>query len=468
METTIFSAPSYDLVSNAYHSKRAFFDSGATRSYAFRQKQLKNLLQAIRDRESQILSALYKDLGKSDFEGYTSEVGILYAELKHTLKHLKSWMQDERRSTPIFMQPSRSRVVSEPKGVVLIIGPWNYPFQLVIAPLIGAIAAGNCAVVKPSNESYHTSLIVEDLLKDTFDEQFISVVQGPGRTTGPLLMEDFRYDHIFFTGSPGVGKEVAKMAAPHLTPVTLELGGKSPAIIDRNVNLSVAAKRATWGKFYNCGQTCVAPDHVWVHVSVKDKFIELVQQNIESFYSKNARNSENYGRIINEKRMYALSQLLEGQKVIYGGDYDVDARYFAPTLVMDPDMESVLMKEEIFGPIWPINTWEEESDLYNQLQKNKYPLAAYIFSQDKSFSNRIIENFQFGGGAINNTIIHLANPQLPFGGVGTSGMGNYHGKDSFDTFSHQKSILDSDTWVDPSIKYPPYTHRKMKWIKKLL
>lgn len=468
METATFSTPSYEFVSNAYTSKRVFFDSGATRSYAFRQKQLRNLLEAIHHRESEILAALRQDLGKSDFEGYTSEVGILYAEIKHTLKHLKSWMQDERKPTPIFMQPSRSRVVSEPKGVVLIIGPWNYPFQLVLAPLIGAIAAGNCAVVKPSNESYQTSRIVEELLKDTFEDQYISVVQGPGRSTGPMLIEDFRYDHIFFTGSPGVGKEIAKMAAPHLTPITLELGGKSPAIIDKSVNLSVAAKRATWGKFYNCGQTCVAPDHVWVHASVKEKFIELVQQNIRSFYSDNARNSDNYGRIINEKRMYALSQLLEGQKVIYGGDYDIDERYFEPTLVIDPDMESGLMREEIFGPIWPINIWEEESDLFTQLQRNRYPLAAYIFTEDKSFSHRIIENFQFGGGAVNNTIIHLANPHLPFGGIGTSGMGNYHGKDSFDTFSHQKSILDSDTWIDPSIKYPPYSSRKMKWIKKLL
>jgi len=449
-----------------FNSKRAYFDLGNTRGYEFRLARLRELKIAIKTHEEEILSALYADMHKPKMEAFTSEIGIMYAEINHAIKHLRRWMKPQRISTPMVLHPSSSRIYAEPLGVVLIIGPWNYPFQLLLAPLVGAIAAGNCAVIKPSDNTKHTAAVVEKLIKATFSSNYISVVQGPGAMVGPMLIERFRFDHIFFTGSPGVGKQIMSMASEHLTPVTLELGGKSPAIVHSDANLEVSAKRLVWAKFFNAGQTCVAPDYLLVQKDVKATFIELLVKNIKVFYGDNPVESESLTHIVNDRRFATLLGLMQEGTIIHGGGNNSGTRFIEPTLICDVTLDSKIMQEEIFGPILPILTYDSIEEVVPIIRKNRYPLALYLFTDSKKVADFILGSVEFGGGAINNALIHLANSDLPFGGVGNSGMGSYHGKRSFDALSHQKSILKTSTFFDPSLRYAPYTESKLTWARR--
>lgn len=445
-----------------YQEKRAYFDSGNTRSYHFRIAQLAKFKRAIQHYEKAILKALHDDLHKPAFEAFTSEVGFLYEEINFAIKNLEKWMRPKRVSTPLVLEASRSKVISEPLGVVLVIGPWNYPFQLLLSPVVGAIAAGNCTVIKPSNETPQTAKIIEKVIHETFDSRYMSVVQGAGSTIGAALIQQFPWNHIFFTGSPKIGAKVAELAAPHLSPVTLELGGKSPAIVDKHVNLDKAAKRIVFGKFFNAGQTCVSPDYALVHKSVKEKFLKRVKHYIKEFYGHEPLKSKHLAHIVNAKRFEVLKSYLQHAEIFHGGKFKEEGFVMEPTIVHNVKMDSPLMQEEIFGPILPVLEWENQKDIIEIVRKNRYPLACYIFTKAKSFEKYIINNIEFGGGAVNNTIVQLINPKLPFGGVGSSGMGQYHGKYSFDTFSHKKAVLKTSTKIDLSMRYAPYSDKDLK------
>lgn len=451
-----------------FHSKRDFFDAGNTKSYDFRILQLKNLKAAIQKYEKDILDALYWDLHKSGFESYTSEVGFIYEEINYAIRHLKKWMRPRRVLGSISAMPSKSYIYPEPLGVILIIGPWNYPFQLILAPLIGAIAAGNCVIVKPSNQSLHTSLVIGKVIEEIFPEEYISVIQGSGSTVIPNLLEKYSFNHIFFTGSPDVGKDILASASHHLTPTTLELGGKSPAIVDKNSNLSLAAKRIAAGKYYNAGQTCIAPDYLLAHEDIKEELIGYLIKYIKEFYGQNPKISEDYGRIINEKRFSVLIDYLNDGDILFGGDCDMEDLYIEPTLLECTDMDGKIMKEEIFGPILPILTYKEIEEAVKIIRKNRYPLALYLFTNDKEMEHLIMDRVEFGGGCINNSLLHILNPKMPFGGVGNSGIGRYHGKYTFDTFTHYKSILKSHNKIDVPLRYPPYGDKKLNLVKKIM
>ncbi|MDR7857041.1 aldehyde dehydrogenase [Tissierella sp.] len=455
-------------IKEAFNLKREYFDNGNTKSYDFRFHKLQILKDAIKRYELEIVDALYKDLHKSDFEAFTSEIGFVYDEINYIMKHLKSWMKPKKVATPVTTYPAKSYLYSEPLGVVLIVGPWNYPFHLLMAPLVGAIAAGNCAILKPSNQANNTAKVVEKIITEIFDEEYISVIQGPGSILGNMLIEKFRFDHIFFTGSERVGKEVLKMAAAHLTPVTLELGGKSPAIVDKNTNLDLAAKRLTTAKYYNAGQTCVAPDYLLVHEDVKEDFLKIMIKYIKDFFGDNPRESKDLGRIINEKRFDVLKGFLDEGHVIVGGESNREEKYIAPTIIDGIDLDSAIMQEEIFGPILPVMTYKDTDQIIKVVRKNRYPLALYLFTNDKELEDFIIERIEFGGGCINNGLLHLLNSKLPFGGVGNSGMGNYHGRYSFDRFSHKKSILKSHKNIDMPLRYPPYSEGQLNLVKKVM
>lgn len=451
-----------------FESKRSFFDKGVTLSYAFRKSMLENLKRVIQSKEDAIAQALHTDLKKSQTETYLTEIGVVIAEIDFALKNLKEWMRPERRSTPIALQVSKSEIRYEPKGIVLIIAPWNYPFNLVFAPLVGAIAAGNCAVVKPSEEAVATAEIIEDIISEAFRNEYISVVQGIGSEVVPHLLKSHVFNHVFFTGSPGVGKIVAKLAAENLVSTTLELGGKSPAIVDSTANLKIAAKRIVWGKFINAGQTCVAPDYLLVEEKIKPAFLELLKKTIVDFYGSNAQESPDYPRMIHERRYDAVNEFLREGKIEYGGKTDRKDLYIEPTLLTEVDMQSKVMQDEIFGPVLPVLTFTESDEILKIVRKNRYPLACYYFGSDRKRQNLVLDSISFGGGCVNNTLVHIGNPDLPFGGVQTSGSGSYHGRYSFLCFSHEKSVMVSKTWFDPFIKYPPFSKFKLKVFKKLL
>lgn len=451
-----------------FESKRSFFDKGATLPYAFRKSMLEKLKRAIKLNEESIVESLHDDLKKSHTESYLTEIGVVNAEIDYALNHLKEWMKPERRSTPIALELSRSEVRYEPKGVVLIIAPWNYPFNLVFAPLVGAIAAGNCAVIKPSEEAPATAQIVEEIVSNIFENEYISVVQGIGSEVVPHLLKSYIFNHIFFTGSPGVGKIIAKQAAENLVSTTLELGGKSPAIVDASANLKVAAKRIVWGKFINAGQTCVAPDYLLVEEKIKLEFLDLLKKTIVEFYGTNPQESADYPRMIHERRFDTISEYLREAKIEYGGKTDRKDLYIEPTMLTEVDMDSKIMREEIFGPVLPILTFTDSDDILEIVRKNRYPLACYYFGSNRKRQDLVLNTLSFGGGCVNNTLVHLGNPDLPFGGVQTSGSGNYHGRYSFLCFSHSKSVMISKTWLDPFIKYPPFNKLKLKVFKKLL
>lgn len=450
------------------NAKKEYFDLGDTKSYAFRIEQLRILKETIKRYESDILEALLLDLGKPSFESYTAEVGIVYQEIDTAIKNLKKWMHPKRVPTPIYLQPGKSFVYPEPKGVVLIISPWNYPFQLAMSPLVGAIAAGNCVLLKPSNKTKETETIIAILIFKAFLKNYVSVVRGPGSEVVPSLIENHRFDHIFFTGSVDVGRTILKHASKYPTPVTLELGGKSPVIVHEDCDVDLAAKRITWAKFYNCGQTCVAPDYMLVHESKKEVLVEKTKHYIKEYYGDPPIDSPNYGRIINRQRFHKLVSHLEGCKIIQGGSYEEEERFISPTLVEGLSMDHSLMKEEIFGPILPILTYKEITEVTDIVKMNPYPLSLYLFTKDTTVENYILENIQFGGGCINHLITHVANHNLPFGGVGYSGMGNYHSKYTFDTFSHQKSIFKSKGKLDTNLLYPPYKKERLKLVKKFI
>lgn len=414
------------------------------------------------------MDALFRDLRKSPEEAFSTEIGFVYAEITHTLKHLQSWMKPVSVSSPLVIQPSSSKIIRDPLGVTLIIAPWNYPFQLVMAPLVGAIAGGNCAVIKPSEFTANTSLVIEKLISENFDPKFISVVTGDGAEVIPKLMNDYRFDHVFFTGSIPVGRKIAMQAAEKLVPVTLELGGKSPCIVDKSANIKVAAQRITWGKFTNVGQTCVAPDYLLVHESRKNELLDGIQKSIKQYYGSDPLQSADYGSIINENRFSKLQGFLEQGNIVYGGRTDKERLYIEPTVMDGVSQNSPLMQEEIFGPILPVFTFKEHDEALEMVRLHPNPLSLYVFTSNKKVEDLYTEKVAFGGGCINNTLIHLANTELPFGGVGNSGMGVYHGKYSFETFTRAKGVVKTSTWIDPAVKYPPYKGKlkMLRWLFK--
>lgn len=446
---------------------KQFFDEGRTLDIAFRLEQLKKLQEVIRRDEKKIMSALYQDLRKSEFEVYATEIGLVHGSIRHMMKHLKRWMKPRRVKSPIHVFPSKSYIRKEPYGTALIIGPFNYPFQLLIEPLIGAIAAGNCAVLKPSESTPHISAVIRDMIKDTFPESYIRVVEGATEATSLLIHAPFNY--IFFTGSVAVGKIVMEAAAKNLVPVTLELGGKSPVIVDRTANLDVAAKRIIWGKLLNIGQTCIAPDYMYVHEEVKAALISKMKEVIISFYGSDARLSNDYGRIVNERQFDRLASLLEQdkEKIIFGGASKKDDLYIEPTLLDEITWDDATMSEELFGPILPIMAYSDLNQVIRLINARPKPLALYLFAENKAVEKHVLDHVSFGGGCVNDTIAHVASVHLPFGGVGNSGMGAYHGKMSFDLFSHQKSIVKRSTKVDTGLAYPPYK-MDIKWLKKIM
>lgn len=447
--------------------QRAYFDTGATRSLAFRKEQLKKLKQAIAANEKKVTEALYRDLHKSDFEAFATEIGILYDSISLALKNLEEWMHPVSVPTPIQFQPGKSFIVREPYGVTCIIGPFNYPFQLVMEPLVGAIMGGNTAIVKPSESAPYTAMIVRQILEETFDREFVAVVEGEKEVVQTLIHAPF--DFIFFTGSVQVGKIVAGACAERLTPYALELGGKSPAIVDQTANLEVAAKRLVWGKFTNAGQTCVAPDYILVHESVKVPFLRQVKKTIDKFYGKDPQKSKDFGRIINDRQFERLNTLLKQSKneVLIGGQCDREDLYIAPTVLQDVKWNSPIMEDEIFGPIMPILVYEDLEAAIRLIKRKPKPLAAYLFSETEKAIDYFLENLPFGGGCINETITHVGTPHLPFGGVGESGTGNYHGKASFECFTHPKSILKRSSKLATNIMFPPYK-KKVKLVKTIM
>lgn len=457
-----------DFNPDDFNNMQKFYAARNTIPFTFRKEQLLRLKKAIQASESAILQALHQDLRKSPEEAFATEIGFTYKEISHTISHLKQWMEVEKVSTPFLLFPSSSKIIREPWGICLIIAPWNYPFQLLMAPLIGAIAGGNTAVLKPSEMTPHTSAIVQKIITEHFDPNYIAVVEGNGAELVPKMMRDNRFDHVFFTGSTAVGKQIAIMAAEKLVPVSLELGGKSPCIVDKDADLTVAAKRITWGKFTNAGQTCVAPDYLLVHQSIRELLTSLIQKNIEQFYGKDPQLSPEYGRIINKNRLQKLEIYLAEGNIICGGKVVQEDLYVAPTLMDNILPEATIMKDEIFGPILPILTYENIEDAVLTIRNNPNPLSLYYFGNNRKAEKIFTEQIAFGGGCINNTLVHLANEALPFGGVGNSGCSNYHGKFSFDTFTRPKSVLKSGTWVDPAFKYPPYKGKLkiLKWLLK--
>jgi aldehyde dehydrogenase (NAD+) len=432
---------------------------------ASRKIVLQKLLLTIKIEEKQILEALYKDFKKPYFETYITEIDYVIKDLKYTIKNLKNWSKPESVWPSILNFPSREYIYKEPYGRVLIISPWNYPFQLAITPLVAAIAAGNSVVLKPSEMAHHTAEIITKIIQKVFDINQVLVVQGDANIASQLLQE--KWDYIFFTGSSQVGKIVAKAAAINLTPCTLELGGKNPCIVDENCNLEIAAKRIVWGKFVNAGQTCIAPDYLLVHHKEKYNLIQLLIKEIELAYTQKPEDSESFARIINHRHVERLQKLIVHENIIYGGKIDMVTKFIAPTLVDEPSLESLLMQDEIFGPILPIIGYETVEDIEKIVLKYEKPLALYVFSNNKKWAENIINKFSFGGGCINDTMIQFLNKRLPFGGVGHSGLGSYHGKFSFNTFSHQKSIVKKGFAFDIPLRYAPYKSKLQKF-KKLL
>lgn len=453
---------------DATHAHRTHFATGATLSYQARRDALRALAGSVKKNEQAILDAVHADMRKPAFEGYLSEIGLLKQELSHTLQHLREWMRPQEVPTPLALQVAESKVYRRPLGVVLIVAPWNYPVQLSLMPMIAAIAAGNCAVLKPSEDAPHSAAVVQRIIADAGLQQWATVVQGAGREVVPALINGFRFDHIFFTGSARVGALVAGMAAPQLVPVTLELGGKSPAIVDHTSSVRMAAKRIAWGKCFNAGQTCISPDHALVHADVFDAFIDAFRDHIKAFFGDDPQQSPHFARIINARRFAVLKDHLAHGTVRVGGRHDAADRYIAPTVLTDVPLDALPMREEIFGPILPVLPWREKEEVLAIVQRNPTPLACYTFSKHEATIRFFNERIAFGGGCVNNTLAHFGNPDLPLGGVGASGIGRYHGRYGFDTFSHAKSMVRTSTWIDPGMQYPPYTRGKYTILRKIV
>ena len=443
-----------DQINKIFNQQKELFSTQVNKPYSFRLNALKDLRAQILNYETRIIKAMQADMAKPETEAAGGEIWYVLAEIDYTLKHLKSWMRPKRKRTPLLHFRATSRIYAEPFGQVLIFGPWNYPFHLLFSPLVGALAAGNTAIIKPSELAPNTAKVIEEMVNEHFDPGLIRVVNGEVETAEMLLSLPF--DYIFFTGSPRVGKLVMKAASEHLTPVTLELGGKSPAIVDASADLEVAAKRIAWGKFFNAGQTCIAPDYVLVEKSVHSRLISSLKENIRLFYGENPQNSPDYGRVINLQHFNRLQELINKDKVVHGGQSDADALYIAPTILDPVSLEDAVMGEEIFGPILPILAYDKLDDAMKTIKQHPNPLALYLFTCDKKLEEKIISEVPFGGGCINDTFSHVFNEEIPFGGRGTSGMGAYHGKHTFDTFTHYKSIIHRKNWPDLNLRYPPY------------
>ena len=444
--------------------QKIFFNSQKTKDLTFRKTQLKKLKQLVKNNEKLLYEAIYKDFKKSEFETFGTEISFIYKDIDFYVKNLNSLAKPKKVTTNIVNQLGSSKIYQDPLGNCLIIGAWNYPYQLTLTPVIAAIAAGNTCMIKPSELPENTMKAMAKLINKNFDAEFLYVVEGGVEETTEILK--LRFDKIFFTGSPKVGKIVYKAAAEHLTPVTLELGGKSPAFIAENADLEVAARRIVWGKFINAGQTCIAPDYLYVHEKIKDKFVEkLISEIKKRNYHENA---EHYCQIINVRNFDRLEKMIDREKVIFGGELNRETRYISPTVLDSVNWEDTVMQEEIFGPILPILTYKNLHETILKITNEEKPLSAYLFSNSSDEHEMFLENLNFGGGCINDTLMHISNDNLPFGGVGNSGIGNYHGKFGFDTFSHQKAVLNKSIYLEPEIKYPPYSEGKLKILKKLL
>ncbi|WP_201318726.1 aldehyde dehydrogenase [Paenibacillus sp. EPM92] len=447
--------------------QKKYFYSGATKDIEFRKEQLIKLKTAIQTNEKEIIDALYKDLRKSEFEAYATEVGLVLNSISHMIKHIDKWVRPVQVKTPLQFQPGKSFIVRDPYGVVLIIGPFNYPFQLVIEPLLGAIIGGNTAIIKPSELSIHTTAIIKKIVEEIFEEKYIRIVEGEKELVQQLIHAPF--DYIFFTGSIEVGKIVMRAAAERLTPISLELGGKSPVIVDETANLGIAAKRIIWGKFTNAGQSCVAPDYLFVHASIYERFIEKLKKTIEQYYGENPQKSPDFGRIINERHFQRIEQVLEADAhlITFGGQKDISELYMAPTFLEGVTWESKVMESEIFGPILPIMKYTDITQAIHEIRQLTKPLAAYLFSENEQAVQFFLQELPFGGGSINDTMSHVGNVYLPFGGVGSSGMNVYHGKASYESFTHPKSILKRSTKLASDLSYPPYKE-KVKIVRKII
>ena len=442
-----------------------FFRTGVTKNISYRLDTLKNLRHSIKSHDQEILDALKKDLNKSDFEGYATELGMVYEELNTAIRKIPDWAKKKKVRTPLMHFLSSSALYPEPYGTVLIMSPWNYPFQLALIPLIGAVAAGNCCAVKPSEYSFHTSEVIEKIVKEVFDPCHVSVIRG-GRAANQSLLEE-KFDYIFFTGSPSVGHLVMESAAKYLTPVTLELGGKSPCIVDETADISLAAKRIIWGKLLNAGQTCIAPDYLLVHKNVKSALIAEMKKAIIHFYGLEPEKNPSYPCIINQKHFDRLRMLMEDGTILQGGTVNLETRQIAPTLIDGINAGSPIMQEEIFGPLLPVLSFETIADARSFVAERPKPLALYLFSRDKTVIAQTMNELSFGGGCINDTITHIANPNLPFGGVGDSGMGQYHGYRSFEIFTHQKAVLQKSNVFDVPLRYPPIKDH-LSLLKKIM
>lgn len=445
--------------------QRIFFATQQTKDISYRKKSLQKLLKEIIRREKDILKALHDDFRKSEYEGVMTETSIVISEVKTMIKNVSSWAKPKRVMPSLLNFPSSAKIHPEPYGTTLIIAPWNYPYQLAFSPLAGAIAAGNTVVLKPSELTPNTSTICKEIIETVFDPNHVTVVEGGIPESQELLAQ--RWDYIFFTGSVPVGRIVAKAAAEYITPVTLELGGKSPCIVDDSANIKLAAKRIVWGKFINGGQTCIAPDYLLIHKSNKNKFVKAFNDEIIKAYGENPENSDDFPRIVNQRNFDRLHKMLINESFLTGGKTNRDECYISPTLLDEPSLESEVMKGEIFGPILPLISYETEEDLHSIISKYDKPLAFYVFTGKKSFAKKLIKQYSFGGGTINDTTVHFANHNLPFGGVGESGIGGYHGKQTFDTFSHKKGVVTRGNWLDVPTRYAPYKG-KLKQLKTLM
>lgn len=445
--------------------QRSYFESAATLPLSFRIKALQSISANIKKHETRLLEAIQKDLGKSHFESYVCEVGLCLENIKHIIRMLPEWMEKEHVGSPLFLFKSSSWKLASPKGVTLIIGAWNYPFQLVFEPLVASLSAGNTAVVKFSEFSPNTNKIIKELISETFPAEYVTCIEGGVPETTELLKNEF--DHIFFTGSTVVGKIIMRAAAEHLTPVTLELGGKSPCIIDETADLDVSAKRVLWGKATNSGQTCVAPDYLLVHSSIAEKFYKKLEYYNKKFFGENFVENQEYPHIINERQYNRLKAMLQNKEFIFGGKCDDKSRKIEITLVKNVDDNDPLLTEEIFGPIMPVIEYRSIEELKAEVKKRPNPLAFYVFSKNTKLQNKLLEEVSFGGAGINTVLTHVSVPDLPFGGTRQSGIGSYHGKAGFDTFTHYKGVSKMATWHDPSIKYPPYA-KKFKLLKFIM
>jgi aldehyde dehydrogenase (NAD+) len=447
-------------------SQRRFFDTGKTRDIDFRIEQLNNLKKMVQSHESLILRALSRDLHKSGYEAFTNEVGVLYLDISRAVKNIKKWVRPHRVKTPLMLLGNRSYIYPEPYGTVLIIGPFNYPFNLVFEPLIGAIAAGNCAVIKPSELTPHTSALISTMVNQYFNADYVRVIEGEKDVTSALINAPF--DYIFFTGSVSVGKVVMAAAAENLIPVTLELGGKSPCIVDETADIVQAAAKITWGKFSNAGQTCVSPDYLLVHRGVKDRLIENLKTCLRQFYGVNPRESPDFGRIVNTRHAARLVGLIDPNKVVSGGDFDMENRYIAPTILDQVEWNDPVMQAEIFGPILPVLQFDDIDAALKLINARPKPLALYVFTRNRAVADKVIRHASFGGGCVNDVMLHGGNPYLPFGGVGASGMGAYHGESSFKLFSHSKSVLKRQFNIQAAAVHPPYNERQLNLSKLFL